>query len=518
MTALVLSFTGCSYLIIKTYNKWQSNPVIVTFAEKSTPVWKIPFPAITICPETKSMKEVFEVDNILQDNYVELSSDKYTYLNSLYQVCKHYPFPENQKNTKLSANCSDILNELTIRSNDVFGYCSWRGFESFCENLFHKILTDEGVCWTFNMMDHSELFNEQVDQSLKFPKHGHKSSNWTLQGGYTSYAAEIYPHRVIGSGITAGLNLELRVKSSDIDYACKGPVQGFKIALHTPGEMPRMNQIFYQVPLKQQVLIAVKPEVVTTSLELHAYSPKRRQCYFNGERNLNFFKIYTQSNCELECLTEFTLKECGCVKFSQPHNSKTKVCNLDKVKCYRNAEKNFMKRKLEEKLHEESKHDSDENSFIRGYDQPHPNFSLLFNYTFMDTTNYSDFLGLETTNEHEILPEKSKNSDDSNYSYESDYPDESNNSDESKFSNDSKFSDDSKFTEDSNYSEDPEILKESEFESPSVPFIDVDDGFEDECKCLPACTSIEYNAEISQSQYEYSEFYKIMKRTNYNSE
>lgn len=465
---MILSFTGCSYLIIKTYNKWQYNPVIVTFAEKSTPVWKIPFPAITICPETKSMKEVFEVDDLLHDDYVELSSDKYTYLNSLYQVCKHYPFPYLQKNKELSANCSDILNELTIRFDDVFGDCTWRGFESYCENLFHKILTDEGVCWTFNMLDHSELFNEQLDQSLKFPKHGHKSANWTLQGGYTSYAAEIYPHRVIGSGITAGFNLELRVKSSDIDYACKGPVQGFKIALHTSGEMPRMNQVFYQVPLKQQVLIAVKPDVITTSPGLHAYSPKRRQCYFNGESKLNFFKVYTQSNCELECLTEFTLKECGCVKFSQPHNSKTKVCNLEKVECYRNAEKNFMKRKLEEKLHEESKDNG--NSIIRGYYPPHQNYSSSFNYTFMDTTNYSNFLVLKTTNEHEV------------------------------------------------FSEDSEFLTEYEFESPSIPFIDVDDGFEDECKCLPACTSIEYNAEISQSQYEYSEFYKIMKKTNYDSE
>ncbi|CAO1413325.1 unnamed protein product [Diamesa tonsa] len=400
--ALILSFTGCSYLILKTYNKWQFNPVIVTFAEKSTPVWKIPFPAITICPETKSMKEVFKVDNLLHEDYVELSTNKYTYLNTLYQVCKHYPFPFFQENKELFANCSEVFNALTIRFNDVFGFCIWRGFQSYCENLFHKILTDEGVCWTFNMLDHVELFNEQLDQSLKYPIHGHKSANWTLQGGYTSYDAEIYPHRVLGSGITAGLNLELRVKSSDIDYACKGPVQGFKIALHTSGEMPQMNHVFYQVPLKQQVLIAVKPEVITTSPGLHSYSPKRRQCYFNGENKLKFFKVYTQSNCELECLTEFTLKQCGCVKFSQPHNSSTKVCNLDMVECYRNAEKNFMKQKLEEKLHEES-------------------------------------IQTENVNIHE-------------------------------------------------------------------------------CKCLPACTSIEYNAEISQSQYEYSEFYKIMKNTNYNSE
>ena len=467
---MILSFTGCSYLILKTYNKWQFNPVIVTFAEKSTPVWKIPFPAITICPETKSMKEVFKVDNLLHEDYVELSTNKYTYLNTLYQVCKHYPFPLFQENKELFANCSEVFNELTIRFNDVFGFCIWRGFQSYCENLFHKILTDEGVCWTFNMLDHVELFNEQLDQSLKYPKHGHKSANWTLQRGYTSYDAEIYPHRVLGSGITAGLNLELRVKSSDIDYACKGPVQGFKIALHTSGEMPRMNHVFFQIPLKQQVLIAVKPEVITTSPGLNAYSPKKRQCYFNGEKNLKFFKVYTQSNCELECLTEFTLNQCGCVKFSQPHNSSTKVCNLDMVECYRNAEKNFMKQKLEEKLHEESNRNDKTN--IRAYSSPPNNSSSSFNYT-LDTTNFSDYF-MNNTSEYDDYDLPLLN--ESSYQLENDY------------------------------------------ESPPIPFIDVDDGLEDECECLPACTSIEYNAEISQSQYEYSEFYKIMKNTNYNSE
>lgn len=45
---------------------------------------------------------------------------------------------------------------------------------------------------------------------------------------------------------------------------------------------------------------------------------RRRQCFFNNERYLRFFKLYTQANCELECLTNHTLKECSCVKFSMP--------------------------------------------------------------------------------------------------------------------------------------------------------------------------------------------------------
>lgn len=44
--AFIISVTGCSIMIMKIYEKWQNTPVIVSFAEKSTPVWQIPFPGI----------------------------------------------------------------------------------------------------------------------------------------------------------------------------------------------------------------------------------------------------------------------------------------------------------------------------------------------------------------------------------------------------------------------------------------------------------------------------------------
>lgn len=46
------------------YNKWRDTPVIVSFAEKPTPVYSIPFPAVTICSETKYL---FKPNGIEQD-------------------------------------------------------------------------------------------------------------------------------------------------------------------------------------------------------------------------------------------------------------------------------------------------------------------------------------------------------------------------------------------------------------------------------------------------------------------
>jgi amiloride-sensitive sodium channel len=53
LAAFILAVYGCGNLIINIYNKWQQTPVIVSFAEKSTPVWSVPFPAVTVCKMTE---------------------------------------------------------------------------------------------------------------------------------------------------------------------------------------------------------------------------------------------------------------------------------------------------------------------------------------------------------------------------------------------------------------------------------------------------------------------------------
>jgi hypothetical protein len=45
--------------------------------------------------------------------------------------------------------------------------------------------------------------------------------------------------------------------------------------LHSPGEMPQVSKQYYQVPLNQQVMVAIKPQMMTTSEGLRYYSPNR---------------------------------------------------------------------------------------------------------------------------------------------------------------------------------------------------------------------------------------------------
>lgn len=114
---------------------------------------------------------------------------------------------------------------------------------------------------------------------------------------------------MLGTGSAAGMKIVLKLPDDNFDYVCRGPVQGFKVLLHSPGDIPRISKKYIRVPLRQEVVVSVKPNMITTSEGLVDYSPEKRQCYFEHEGNLKFFKVYTQSNCEIECLANFTLSE-----------------------------------------------------------------------------------------------------------------------------------------------------------------------------------------------------------------
>lgn len=91
--AFFLSVYGCGRLILNVYNKWDQSPVIVSFAEKSTPVWEIPFPAVTICPETKANISMLNFTAVYHEMLREqkppynLTADEYA-----LSVCKNMFF------------------------------------------------------------------------------------------------------------------------------------------------------------------------------------------------------------------------------------------------------------------------------------------------------------------------------------------------------------------------------------------------------------------------------------------
>jgi hypothetical protein len=46
-----------TYLVIRIIDKWQKSPIITSIDSTNYPVTKVVFPAVTICPNFKGIKE-----------------------------------------------------------------------------------------------------------------------------------------------------------------------------------------------------------------------------------------------------------------------------------------------------------------------------------------------------------------------------------------------------------------------------------------------------------------------------
>jgi amiloride-sensitive sodium channel len=149
----------------------------------------------------------------------------------------------------------------------------------------------------------------------------HKNvSNWTIDDGFfknNTTPNTSFPRRAITSGDSDKLSLTLQIFLKSISGMCYRS-EGFKILLHHPAEVPRFITRHFRASVNQIFDIAVKPEMTVTSPNVKNYDPHVRKCYFSYERSLQFFQFYTQENCHVECLANYTLATCGCVGYYMP--------------------------------------------------------------------------------------------------------------------------------------------------------------------------------------------------------
>lgn len=121
---------------------------------------------------------------------------------------------------------------------------------------------------------------------------------------------------MIDVGLQYSLTIILKVDKRDFDYSCGAEMQGFRIGFHSPSDTPREIKKFFALSPNQASLYVIEPKMMLTHNDARKFRPHERQCFLNNEHKLRFFKHYTEANCALECLSNYTLAQCGCVHFS----------------------------------------------------------------------------------------------------------------------------------------------------------------------------------------------------------
>jgi acid-sensing ion channel, other len=128
----------------------------------------------------------------------------------------------------------ETLKQLAPTFEDTFVACGFGGgpvnFEN-CREMFTEIITQDGVCYTFNMLNATEIYRS--DQTINYgPSHDWVSNNWSLEEGYgVELKSDLYPKNIRGAGPSNGLNVYLSLDKQDLDYECRALNVGFKVCL-----------------------------------------------------------------------------------------------------------------------------------------------------------------------------------------------------------------------------------------------------------------------------------------------
>ncbi|CAH1959276.1 unnamed protein product [Acanthoscelides obtectus] len=144
--------------------------------------------------------------------------------------------------------------------------------------------------------------------------------HWDVESGFTASQIHTYPQRALRIGQKNAFYVLMKTRKSDIEYECPMGESGYRVILHFPSCYPDVTENHFTVPLGQSVTGVIIPHMIKTSEGVKRFHPQTRDCYFQSERPLKYFKVYTQANCLLECKTNYTLDICGCVGFHMPRS------------------------------------------------------------------------------------------------------------------------------------------------------------------------------------------------------
>nr|XP_023023900.1 pickpocket protein 28-like [Leptinotarsa decemlineata] len=289
-----ISLYVCIDQIFKTWMKWDASPVLVSFARSPTPVWQIPFPAITICSETKSRQRKYNFTEAYKQFVMgnNMTDDELKKFSDSSLICDNHLYTRGEKYTELET--IKYLMSIGPQFEDVFFTCKWTSMNESCYNMFYPMLTEDGMCFTFNMLDRSELFRKKVFMEGEYMQHGRESEGWTLENGYPKDAPmETFPRRALSAGSSAGLNLVLMAWLPDLDYVCKGPVQGFKV-------------------LYGKIFLLIQPTVSIDENTTRICGSGSQECMFEAKQELLIREVeYGISNYESE--RSSSSPDCDCL-------------------------------------------------------------------------------------------------------------------------------------------------------------------------------------------------------------
>ncbi|XP_026736722.1 pickpocket protein 28-like [Trichoplusia ni] len=330
---MFISIFICAVVIIQLFCKWTSTPFVNVIDSVPTPIWAVPFPTVVICPHLHVKKSHADVSELKGfgpnrtpswDNGGEIE-----FFASL--VCPRMKnenkFMENRLTDDQFIKLREFVTKGAPTCSDVIKACNWPALHDSrweidkCCELFEPIFTNYGLCYAFNSLPLNAMTNETLSWHRVFNKNATPAAlEWGLDIGYPKVFPPdltMKPLRVMASGESNGLGVELFLNNSEHQYACEGNSLGFTILIASPTDHVYTSTVL-RLPMDRMTTIEVTPLTYKTDSSLRALSPYKRQCFFQNEKRLQYYEFYTDSNCKHDLWVQEARNKCNCVLFHWP--------------------------------------------------------------------------------------------------------------------------------------------------------------------------------------------------------
>jgi acid-sensing ion channel, other len=203
-------------------------------------------------------------------------------------VCFDEGFYLLDYNSFTYSESSDFVEYLRSIQTQRIWFNQSEGLWNSVERLnIAETLTRNGIGFSFNMMESDDLLNfNEASNDFRYSYNVEKAN--TKQPKST--------------GSQPGNKLFMKFKDIDFETWKYSKCRQEAFSVHSPFELPitsNFNKFHFSIDFQ----IWITPEIIQTDDDLRSFDPDERNCYFEGERKLNYFKVYTQRNCESECLS-----------------------------------------------------------------------------------------------------------------------------------------------------------------------------------------------------------------------
>lgn len=235
------------------------------------------------------------------------------------------------------------LLEVSQPCEKMLLYCTFGSKKENCTHIFNTILTDDGLCCTFNAVDDQFMYkaNTPTDDLSLEDITGYYPVDWTPENEYgnTDMNTKFFPR--IAKGIGSRMGLTVLLNTSSAEYFCTSTKSyGFKVMIHSPVEKPKVGNFGLLVTKQRETRISIKPSIQSASPKIKTIPIGKRHCLFSDEGNLTYYRTYSRKNCELECEAKYIKEICGCILYYLPKiDPNTTICSPAKSKCTQDVQR-----------------------------------------------------------------------------------------------------------------------------------------------------------------------------------